>query len=107
MDIVIFFIVLSVFVCVFTLEVIAPASSNDCDKRWLILASSLSVFQTVSTLVAGWFFTENIRNISVFSFSENHVLVQGGLGFLLTSFIAYWWHRACLLYTSPSPRDRG
>ena len=94
MDIVIFFIVLGVFVCVFTLEVIAPASNNDCDRRWLILASSLSLFQTASTLIAGWFFTAKIQEISIFNFGESNVLLQGCLGFLLTGFVAYWWHRA-------------
>ena len=94
MDIAIFFIVLSVFVCVFTLEVIAPASNNNCDRRWLVLASSLSIFQTLSTLIAGWVFNHKIQAISVFNFSDAHVMLQGGLGFLLTSFVAYWWHRA-------------
>ena len=94
MDIVIFFIVLVVFVCVFTLEVIAPASSNHCNRRWLILASCLSVFQTLSTFFAGWLFTENIQELSIFSFRDSNIWFQGFLGFMLTSFIAYWWHRA-------------
>ena len=79
---------------VFTLEVITPASSNDCDRRWLILASSLSIFQTLSTLLAGWFFTDNIRAISLFNFGGANVIAQGAIGFTLTSFVAYWWHRA-------------
>ena len=97
-DIVLFFSVLAVFVCVFTLEVIAPASKNSCDKRWLILASVLSAFQTVSTLAAGWVFTTQISEISVFNFREQNALIQGLLGFALTSFIAYWWHRAMHRY---------
>ena len=94
MDLLIFFIVLAVFVCVFTLEVIAPASKNNCDKRWLILASSLSVFQTASTLVAGWLFIDRVQEISIFNNSDSNVILQGAMGFALTSFVAYWWHRA-------------
>ncbi|MFC3151304.1 sterol desaturase family protein [Litoribrevibacter euphylliae] len=91
-------IVLTVFLCVFTLEVIAPASKNHCDRRWMILASAISLFQSAITIGAGLVFVETFKNISMFGFSDLNVVIQGCLGFVLTSFVAYWWHRAMHKY---------
>ena len=91
-------IIITVFLCVFTLEVIAPASKNHCDRRWMILASGISLFQSITTIGAGLIFVETFSKISFFNFSGSHVLTQGILGFVLTSFIAYWWHRAMHKY---------
>ncbi|OCQ22244.1 fatty acid hydroxylase [Pseudoalteromonas luteoviolacea] len=87
-------IVITAFLCVFTLEVVAPASKNACDRRWMILASCISLFQSVTAIVAGLVFIDVLQATSLFNLKTEHVLIQGGLGFLLTSFIAYWWHRA-------------
>jgi len=87
-------IIVTVFLCVFTFEVIAPASKNHCDRRWMILASGISLFQSITTIGAGLIFVETFRNISFYNFSGSHTLIQGTLGFVLTSIIAYWWHRA-------------
>lgn len=87
-------IIITVFFVVFTLEVIAPASKNHCDRRWMILASALSLFQSITTVGAGLVFVETFRHISIFTFSSSAILIQGVFGFILTSFIAYWWHRA-------------
>jgi sterol desaturase/sphingolipid hydroxylase (fatty acid hydroxylase superfamily) len=94
MELLTLIIIITVFLCVFTLEVIAPASKNHCDKRWMILASGISLFQTITTIGAGLMFVEIFSDISIFSFSSSNALTQGVLGFVLTSFIAYWWHRA-------------
>ena len=94
MELLTFIIIIIVFLCFFTLEVIAPASKNHCDKRWMILASAINLFQTITTIGAGLIFIETFSSISIFSFSSSNVLTQGILGFVLTSFIAYWWHRA-------------
>ncbi|MBQ4810910.1 sterol desaturase family protein [Pseudoalteromonas luteoviolacea] len=87
-------IVITAFLCVFTLEVVAPASKNACDRRWMILASCISLFQSVTAIVAGLVFIDVFQATSLFNLKTEHVLIQGGLGFVLTSFIAYWWHRA-------------
>ncbi len=94
MDLLILTIILAVFICVFTLEVIAPASKNSCDRRWLILASVISLSQSITTIGAGFIFVDLFSQLSVISLSNVHFIFQGLLGFLLTSFIAYWWHRA-------------
>jgi len=87
-------VVFIVFFCVFTLEVIVPASKNDCDRRWLILASSISLFQTLFVLVAGFVFAETLADFALLDASGLNFVVQGLAGFFLTSFVAYWWHRA-------------
>ena len=87
-------IIVIVFSCVFTLEVIAPASKNNCDRRWMILASSISLFQSITTVAAGLIFVETFRGLSIFEFHKMNFIAQGVCGFILTSFIAYWWHRA-------------
>jgi len=94
MELITFAIVITVFLCVFTLEVIAPASQNTCDRRWMVLASSISLFQSLVAIIAGVVFVETLNALSLFNFSAMNIITQGTLGFLLTSFIAYWWHRA-------------
>ncbi|WP_374536482.1 sterol desaturase family protein [Chitinimonas taiwanensis] len=83
------------FVAIFCREVIAPASRNHCDRRWLILSTGLGVATVLVTLSLGYLFASGI---------EQHALIQasrhlpdpvtGLLSFLLASFIFYWWHRA-------------
>ncbi|BCE01521.1 sterol desaturase family protein [Marinicellulosiphila megalodicopiae] len=79
---------------VFTLEVIAPASKNHCDRRWMILSGVITAFQSVFTIGSGIVFAQTFKAISLFHFNNFHMFIQGVLGFLLTSFVAYWWHRA-------------
>jgi sterol desaturase/sphingolipid hydroxylase (fatty acid hydroxylase superfamily) len=82
------------FVALFTREVIAPASRNHCDHRWLILASSVGAVTVVVTLAAGYFFSSTIHNFALFDAgSVMPDAAVGFLAFLLTSFVFYWWHR--------------
>lgn len=83
------------FVGIFTREVIAPASRNNCDRRWLILSSCLGAATVGVTLGLGFIFAEVIHTSSLIKAADRmpDVLV-GATSFLLTSFIFYWWHRA-------------
>lgn len=93
-ELILLFVVFIAFFCIFTLEVIAPASKNHCDKRWLLLASGISLFQSITTFIAGLIFAETFSGIAFFNLSSLNSFIQGISGFALTSFIAYWWHRA-------------
>jgi len=83
------------FVALFSREVIAPASRNRCDRRWLLLASGLGAVTVAVTLVGGYVFAGVISRHALFRAGDHlpDVLV-GVASFLLTSFIFYWWHRA-------------
>ncbi len=83
-----------ILVSVFTLEVIAPASKNNCDRRWLILASSINTLQIAVALAAGHFFHQWFAGHALFQL-EGIVspFVGGLLTFAFASFIGYWWHR--------------
>ncbi|KID55946.1 fatty acid hydroxylase [Pseudoalteromonas luteoviolacea] len=94
MELITLLIITVTFIGVFTLEVIAPASKNNCDRRWLILASGLSFFQSMCAIGAGLIFTDLFNHISILNLESNSILIQGMIGFILTSFVAYWWHRA-------------
>lgn len=87
-------IIVIVFSGIFTLEVIAPASKNNCNRRWMMLASGISLFQSITTIVAGLVFVETFRGLAIFELYKIHFLIQGLCGFVLASFVAYWWHRA-------------
>jgi len=82
------------FVALFCREVIAPASRNRCDERWLLLASVSGFATVVVMLVAGYLFSTAIRDAALFDagawLSDPMV---GLLSFLLNSFVFYWWHR--------------
>lgn len=83
------------FIGLFTREVIAPASRNACDHRWLIMATALGAATVMVTLLIGYFMAGFIREHALFNTSG--VLpdaIVGVLSFLLTSFTFYWWHRA-------------
>ncbi|GGY32932.1 sterol desaturase family protein [Pseudoduganella albidiflava] len=82
------------FVALFTREVIAPASRNHCDRRWLILASGTGAATVAVTLAAGWFFSTAISETALIDSSGWPVIVTGFASFLVTSFLFYWWHRA-------------
>ena len=83
------------FVAVFTREVIAPASKNNCDRRWLILASSLGIATVVVTLGIGYIFASTIRKHALLNAGQFLPDVLVGLfSFFITSFVFYWWHRA-------------
>lgn len=85
---------LLVFVGLFTREVIAPASRNHCDRRWLSLSVSIGVITVAVTLAMGWVFAHGIRAHALWPVPADWPAVGvGGLSFLLTSFIFYWWHR--------------
>lgn len=95
-----YFVTLLVFVILFTFEVIAPASGNDCDRRWQIYASSISALQLGVALFAGWVFRELFLQNSLFHLPSEVPLLIGALcSFIVTSFFAYWWHR--LTHASP------
>lgn len=83
------------FVALFCREVIAPASRNRCDRRWLILASATGIVTVVLTLAAGYVFSTNIRRAALIEAGQWLSDPAVGIAsFLLTSFIFYWWHRA-------------
>jgi|SRR5450830_74430 len=82
------------FIALFTREVIAPASRNACDHRWLILATSVGAATVLVTLAAGYFFSATIHHVALFDAgSVMPDAAVGFLAFLLTSFVFYWWHR--------------
>ncbi len=82
------------FVAVFTREVVAPASKNRCDKRWLVLASSMGVVAAVVTLALGALFGHLVADHALFDASARWPApLVACLSFLVASFIFYWWHR--------------
>ena len=83
------------FAVIFTREVIAPASGAACDKRWQYLAGALSAVNLGIVIAAGFVFEKVIAQRSVLHLQTHMDPLSGGiLAFLLSSFLAYWWHRA-------------
>jgi hypothetical protein len=76
------------FVAVFTREVIAPASRNLCDRRWLIYSSALGALTLVCTLALGWLLEERIRQHALLDVGARwNPLLVGLLSFFITSFV--------------------
>lgn len=87
-------ILLLLFTALFTLEVIAPASKNNCDKRWLILASAIGLAQMVVSLFVGYWLKDAFQANALIQVGD--ILpswLSGLLAFFIASFIFYWWHR--------------
>ena len=83
------------FVGIFCREVIAPASRNNCDRRWLILSLCVGIATVATTLTIGYVFGAKIKHNALFPVGGLLPdVVVGFLSFLVTSFIFYWWHRA-------------
>ncbi|WP_043616371.1 sterol desaturase family protein [Chromobacterium violaceum] len=83
------------FVGIFTREVIAPASKNRCDRRWLLLASALGGCTAAVTLALGGLFAAQIDSVALIPAARGWPdILVGAASFLLTSFAFYWWHRA-------------
>lgn len=84
-----------VFVGLFTREVIEPASRNHCDRRWLILSTLLGLGTLATTLMLGYLVAGSIRQHALLDVGQRWpAWAVGGLSFLITSFVFYWWHRA-------------
>ena len=83
------------FVGIFCREVIAPASRNACDRRWLLLSTGLGALTVLVSLGVGFYFSTTIKS-DAFFVAETYLpkIVVGLLSFFVTSFIFYWWHRA-------------
>lgn len=91
----VYFVTFAVFVVIFTREVIAPASGATCDKRWRLYAGALNAANLVAVVAAGVLFSTWIGRHSLLNLGETMDPVSGGLlTFLVSSFLAYWWHRA-------------
>ncbi|BBF81038.1 hypothetical protein EM6_1633 [Asticcacaulis excentricus] len=83
------------FVLIFTREVIAPASGARCDRRWRILAGSLNAASLLAVVAVGVVFDRLISQWSLFDLKAQVDPLSGGfIAFLVSSFLAYWWHRA-------------
>ena len=94
MEILSYPILLILFTALFTLEVIAPVSKNNCDRRWLIIASVIGLFQMVISLLVGYLFRDWFLEHALFTLSDDiPSFVVGLIAFFITSFIFYWWHR--------------
>lgn len=95
MSVALYFIVLAAFSVIFTLEVIAPASGANCDKRWQFYAGALSLAQVGAAVGAGILFDDFFRAHALFNLPESlPAPVAGLISFLVATFVAYWWHRA-------------
>ncbi len=95
MELLVFPLLGIIFVLIFVREVIAPASRNHCDRRWLILAGSMALITVLATLAGGYLLADSIRRFALWQAHDYlPVWLVGLLSFLLTSFIFYWWHRA-------------
>ncbi len=87
-------ILLILFTCIFTLEVIAPVSKNSCDRRWLLIASIIGFFQMAVSLAVGYLFRDWFLEYSLMNLSEIAPgFIVGLIAFNITSLIFYWWHR--------------
>jgi len=94
MELYVYPIVALLFFGLFTREVIAPASRNNCDRRWMILALASAGGTFVATIAVGVVFASVIRDAALIP-GATHLPwpLVGVLGFLLASFVGYWWHR--------------
>jgi len=94
MELISYPILLVLFTSIFTFEVIAPVSKNDCDRRWLIIASAIGMLQMIVSLGIGYIFKDWFNQNSITSLSGTLPSVVVGLSaFFITSFFFYWWHR--------------
>ncbi len=82
------------FAVIFTREVLAPASGASCDKRWQFLAGALSGVNLAIVIAFGFVFERTIADRSLLHLQARLDPISGGvLAFLVSSFLAYWWHR--------------
>lgn len=95
MELVAYPILLLAFVLIFSAEVVAPASDNQCNRRWLIVAGGLNLVQMMVSLGVGYVFRDKIAAQAWWPLPESvPAPVVGLAAFFLTSFLFYFWHRA-------------
>lgn len=95
MEVYIYPILVLVFAAIFSREVVAPASRNACDRRWLVLAAGMGVCTLGVTIGVGYLFSASIRTHALIPLpAAMPDFVAGVICFLANSFVFYWWHRA-------------
>ena len=71
----------------------------------IITAIILLFFMQPFVVASGYALTSQLFPQAQDMIADWHVLAIFGLLLIFDDLTQYWWHRTCLLYTSPSPRD--
>jgi sterol desaturase/sphingolipid hydroxylase (fatty acid hydroxylase superfamily) len=87
-------IVLSVGLVMILAERLRPRSHFRKPKGWWTRTILLNCCQALVVLIAGLYCDPLIQRISTFDLSQHSTFKQVVLGYLLITFIYYWWHRA-------------
>lgn len=82
------------FIVFFTLERLAPARKLVSVKDWYKRIFLINGVQTFIIILSGYAWDKLFKMNSLLSISKIDIIAQSFLGYLIITFIFYWWHRA-------------
>ncbi len=90
----VFFPVVTIAGIMILIEVICPGRAWKKTQNWFLRAIFLNGFQVLSAYLGGrtwdvWFY-----GLHIFDFSRLNIVPGAFMGYLIITFIFYWWHRA-------------
>ena len=87
------YIVVAVAVCMFFIEFIKAGRKWPKTSNWLARAFALNIIGASTTFLYGTGFREWIESYRMWSIEDMGVIGGALIGYLVLSFINYWWHR--------------
>lgn len=90
-----FGIIIAVGLGFMLLERSLPDQKLPHSNKWWIRAIAFNLAQLLVVYLGGFLWDAFLQRLSLFQLSSvvPNVVLQGGLGYLLSTFVYYWWHR--------------
>lgn len=76
------------------LDYLRPARTLPTVPRWHLRAVGFNLAQLAMVFIGAWLWDGPLQSWRLFDFSDLHPAVGGGIAYLVSTFIYYWWHRA-------------
>lgn len=86
--------VLTLGLLMMSIERLKPGRLFPSTKNWWVRAVGFNLIQAVSVFIAALTWDIWFEKIKLFQLSDSSLIAQTIIGYLVLTFIYYWWHRA-------------
>src|SRR5690606_12525211 len=87
-------IILAAAVVFLVIERVVPDTALPYRRTWYPRALLFNMAQLAVVVLAGFSWDRWFQSVSLLSWGNLPVWAQGALGYLVTTFVYYFWHRA-------------
>jgi len=87
-------IVLTIAGCILLFEHLRPAVALESSKQWYLRALLFNGIQALIAFSGAYLWDVWLAKVSILSLQHLSLVAQVLIGYLVITFIYYWWHRA-------------